>query len=201
MKSLRELYIEWANVNPFNFQKTLLALFGHVCGAFSVLADLPYDQISLEMFDIVINQVSSSRKRDNMRYLINAIDRYLAEYYRIEIIHPESLTDSQAVWMILHEKGAISCDLIRERIASISSDNPPIEVLGAKHIISLYGKKASETIGYRRASILLCSRHFGHCLSEIPQDEFDRIIAEAPSWILPMLHCTLKAISDLNASA
>ena len=200
MNTLRELYKEWSNLNPYGFQKTLLNIFTQICGSFNELADLPYDTVSMEMFEVVINHIPSSRKQDNMRYLLNTIDRYLKDHYGLSIEHP-SMSDEQAVWMILHVRESLDYDEIRERVQRISGRDLPFEVLGAKHLISLYGEKASDTIDYHRKSIILCNRIFGQTLPDIPQTGYERIIAEAPSWIIPMLHGTLRAIAQLDTAA
>lgn len=200
MQTLRELYKEWSNLNPYNFQKTLLVIFNTVCSSFNELADLPYDTVSMEMFEVNINHTPSSRKRDNMRYLLYTIDRYLKNHYGMTIVHP-SMSDEQAVWMILHVRESLDCEGIRDRVHRISGKDLPFEVLGAKHLISLCEQKAPDTIDFHRKSIMLCNRIFGQSLPDIPRTEYERIIAEAPSWIIPVLHSTLRAITHLDTSA
>lgn len=81
MRSLREVYNEWAQSNPYMFQRSLMNSFSHIFEAFKEIADLPYDQIAGEMFEVVIEKVSSPRKQENLRYLIKALDRFLMERY------------------------------------------------------------------------------------------------------------------------
>lgn len=196
--SFRRLFADWSDNNPCGFQKTLLAIFERVLSAFNDLVDLPYEEISVEMFNILIGTVSSPRKKDNMRYLVMMLDRYLEEATGKAVVHP-SLSDDQAVWMVLHERSALDSCLIRDRVLSIAEDDLRFDVLGAKYLVSLYGYRDEETIGYRRKSILLCESLFGRELSDISASEVCAIQDNLPSWIYPMFACTIRRIFELAA--
>ena len=197
MKTYRDLFDEWTELNPYQFQQTLFELLGHTLFAFNNIIDLPYITISNEMFDIMINSVSSARKRDNMRFLIMMLDRYLSETNGKEITHP-SITDDQAVWMVLHEASALESSLIRERVQMISDADPVFEVLGAKYLVSLSGIKSPDTIAYRRKAINLCSCLNGCPVSRIEETEVLMILHSSPSWIHRSFKTTIKGIMTLK---
>ena len=199
MKSFRDLFTEWTEINPYDFQQTLIVMLGSALSSFGSLVDLPYTEISNEMFDIMINSVSSPRKRDNMRYLIMMLDRHLSETSENEVSHP-SITDAQAVWMILNESASLKSNLIMELVQHISGGELPFEILGAKYLANLIETKSPDTIAYRRKSISLCSSLYGRPLSHISREEEDVILQSAPNWLHSIFKCTLKGISALDSA-
>lgn len=77
--TLLEVFHRWADANPCHFQKMLLMHLSSVLRLFKKLNDQPYMLITDATIALMIYNTKSIRSQQEMRFLIQMLDRYLAD--------------------------------------------------------------------------------------------------------------------------
>ena len=77
--TLQEVFHRWAEVNPCHFQKSLLLHLSSVLRMFRKLNGQTYMLITDETIDLMIHNTKSIRSQQEMRFLIQMLDRYMAD--------------------------------------------------------------------------------------------------------------------------
>lgn len=183
MQTLKELFLEYKEVNPYHFQKTLLRKFEGVCNSFRSLCDLPYDIISTEMFEALYATAPNQDKHDQMVYLVGRLDDYLRKKgYQTPIHKP--LTEEKAVWMVLHEQSAMTNDVICDKASTIiTHHNKTFDNLSAIFLLKNRTRFAPASISFFRKAYAMMENLHGRKLNELTDEEIQFSITTLPNWL------------------
>ena len=188
-----DLFNSFSSENPYGLSHKLLRSLAVVCKKFNALVNLPYKEIANEMFDTIVESNTSQITKDNMRYLTTILDKYLESLEDIKIVH-HTITQDQAVWMVIYEKASLSCEKITNIVNNISESQPSFKVLAAKHLISLNKHFAEDTVRYRRNAIMKSENVFEKAIPDIQEDELKQIADSLPNHLKKPFKATINEL-------
>lgn len=199
MLTLKELFLEWEEQNPYHFQQTLLKKFEGICNAFRSLCDLPYDTISPEMFESMAAATTNQDKHDRMVYLVGRLDDYLIKRGHQAPIHTP-LTVEKAVWMVLHEQSAMTNTVICDKASTIITHQPiTFDNLSAVFLLRNKTRLSEASMIFYRKSYAMMENFHGCTFDVITDVEIQSSISALPDWLSGIGKRLIQGVKEIYA--
>lgn len=181
-KTFYEVFSSFSAENPYELSHKLIGSLTHTCKYFGSLVSLAYTEIANEMFDAVIDSNSNQRIRDNMRYLVTILDKYIESTEGKNLEHP-TISEEQAVWMVIYEKTALLSEKITNIVNHIPESQSSFKILAAKHLIHLNRHFSESTVRYRRNAIMKFENVYEKPVLDICENELKVIFETMPEYL------------------